>query len=125
VPDHELQDHPAEDRVGFGYCHVMVRAKTEQQILEAYSCGRFYTSIYNDTLKFTNLYYESGVGLKVETSESCTIKFITANGTVLTTTGSTATYKPTDNDVYVRVEATDGTNTLYSNAVIVTNSTST
>lgn len=123
VPDHEVQSHPQEERVGFGYCHVMVRAKTEQQILQAYSCGRFYTSIYNDTLKFTNLYFIANTGLSVTVSESCTIKFITANGTVSTVTGTTATYDPAYNDVYVRVEATDGTNTLYSNAIMLDKST--
>lgn len=119
VPDHELQDYPDESRVGFGYCHVMVRAKTEQQILDAYSKGRFYTSIYNGTLKFTDLYYDYGSGLSVNTNESCTIKIITANGVVSTVTGTTATYTPAYNDVYIRVEATDGTNTLYSNAIFI------
>lgn len=119
VPDHEAQYHPLEDRQGFGYCHVMVRAKTEQQILQAYSIGRFYSSIYNDDLKFTNLYYLPNTGFEVETSKTCTIKFITANGTTSTVTGATATYLPTYNDIYVRVEATDGVNTLYSNAVII------
>ena len=119
VPDHEVQNYPNETRVGFGYCHVLVRANTEQQILHAYSCGRFYSSIYNDTLKFTNLLFVPGTGFTVTTSESCTIKFITANGVVDTSTGTTATYAPAYNDVYVRVEATNGTNTLYSNAVIL------
>jgi hypothetical protein len=119
VPDHEVQYHPAEDRTGFGYCHVLVRAKTEQQILNAYTQGRFYCSIYNDSLKFNNIKYMSDDGLVVETSQSCTIKIITASGVVQTITGTSATYTPTSQDIYVRVEATDGHNTLYSNAVML------
>lgn len=119
VPDHEVQYHPNEDRTGFGYCHVLVRAKTEQQILNAYTQGRFYCSIYNDSLKFNNIKYTSDDGLVVETSQSCTIKIITASGVVQTITGTSATYTPASQDIYVRVEATDGHNTLYSNAVML------
>ena len=119
VPDHEVQYHPTENRTGFGYCHVLVRAKTEQQILNAYAQGRFYCSIYNDSLKFNNIKYTSYDGLVVETSQSCTIKIITASGVVQTITGTSATYTPTSQDIYVRVEATDGHNTLYSNAVML------
>lgn len=119
VPDHEVQYHPNEERAGFGYCHVLVRAKTEQQILNAYTQGRFYCSIYNDSLKFNNIKYTSDDGLVVETSQSCTIKIITASGVVQTITGTSATYTPTSQDIYVRVEATDGHNTLYSNAVML------
>jgi hypothetical protein len=119
VPDHEVQFHPDEERTGLGYCHVLVRAKTEQQILNAYTQGRFYCSIYNDSLKFNNIKFTSDDGLVVETSQSCTIKIITASGVVQTITGTSATYTPTSQDIYVRVEATDGHNTLYSNAVML------
>lgn len=123
VPDHELQYHPNENRKGFGYSHVMVRAKTEQQILEAYAKGRYYSSIYNDTLKFTDIYYDVSAGLTVRTSESATIKIITANGVVSTVTGTLATYTPTYDDVYIRIEATNGSNTLYSNAIMIKKTT--
>ena len=118
VPDHWVEYQPT-DTHGFGYNHLLVRSKTEQEILLAYSFGRFYSSIKNDSLKFTNIMYRTSTGMSVELSESCTIKFITAAGTVSTVTGTTATYTPTDDDIYVRVEATNGTNTLYSNAVII------
>lgn len=117
VPDHEIQNHAASPRGGFGYCHVLVRAKTEQQILNAYANGRFYASIDNDGLTFTELKFVDGV-FTVEVSESSTITFVTANGRT-TSTGTSATYTPAANDVYVRVEATRGSNTLYSNAVML------
>jgi hypothetical protein len=117
APDHEVEYHPNEERNGFGYNHVMVRSKNEEEILLAYTAGRFYGSIYNDSLKFNDLYYYDGT-FTVETSEQCTIKFVTNAGET-TSTGTTASYTPTANDVYVRVEATNGTNTLYSNAVVL------
>jgi hypothetical protein len=118
VPDHYCQYWVSEG-LHFGFCHVMVGAKTEQEILSAYSIGRFYSSIYNDTLKFKNINYTTTAGFTVETTESATITFVTANGRSTPVTGTTATYTPVDGDVYVRAEATNGTNTLYTNAVIL------
>lgn len=119
TPDHEAQYHPNENRAGFGYCHVMVRAKTEQQILLAYGEGRFYCSIYNDGLKFTNIKYLPSTGLVASINEEATIRLITARGTVYEQVGSEVAYSPTAEDIYVRIEIERGNNKLYSNAIIV------
>lgn len=117
APDHEVQYHPGEERAGFGYNHMLVGSKTEEEILAAYTQGRFYGSIYNTDLKFLDINYRTDTGLYVKTSKTATIKFITESGTT-TTTGTEATFTNNSN-VYVRVEATDGENTLYSNAIIL------
>lgn len=119
VPDHEAQYHPNENRSGFGYCHVLVRAKTEQQILLAYGEGRFYCSIYNDGLKFTNIKYLPTTGLVASINEEATIRLITARGTVYEQVGSEVTYLPIAEDIYVRIEVERGNNTLYSNPIMI------
>lgn len=117
VPDHEAQYAPLENRQPFGYNHILVINGTEEEILSAYRMGHFYTTLYNDGLTLENLSIASGT-VSVEVSESSTITFKTASRTV-TTSGTSATFETQDDDIYVRVEASRGTNKLYSNAIFL------
>ena len=118
VPDHEVELYYGDNPLPFGYNHVVVRAKTEQEVLLAYRLGMFYSSTDSNDLLFTNLSYVGGV-LSVETSKACDIKVVTASGATTTQNVSSLTYTPTQSDVYVRIEATDGENILFSNAVMM------
>ena len=136
VPDHKCEgldpEAPLADGGGYGYNHCLVRARTEQEILLAYSYGRFYSSNFwfkpespidnpaddPHNLLFTELKYNDGV-FTVETNKNAVIKFITARsysdgsfvGAVQTSdgTGNSATYSPSMSssakDIFVRVEA--------------------
>ena len=117
APDHEIEYHPNEERAGFGYNHLLVRALTEDECANAYCQGRFYTSIYNNDLKFINLKYVNNT-FNVELSKSASIKFKTASREYIVNDSSFA-FTTNNDDVYVRVEATDGYNTIYSNAIIL------
>ena len=117
VPDHEAQYAPLENRQPFGYNHMLVINGTEEEILSAYRMGHFYTTRYNDGLTLEKLSIASGA-VTVEVSESSTITFKTASRTV-TASGTTASFTTQADDVYVRVEASRGTNKLYSNAIFL------
>ena len=119
VPDHEVQYAPNENRQPFGYNHLLVVNKTEEEIMSAYRMGHFYTTLYNDGLTLEELTIESGT-LSIEVSEASTIKFITATRTETATgTPTTATFATQSGDVYVRVEVSRGTNKLYTNAIFI------
>ena len=119
VPDHEAQYRPDENRQPFGYNHMLVVNKTEDEILSAYRMGHFYTTLYNDGLTLEELSISSGT-VSVEVSEESIFTFITASRTVTSESASTtATFATQSDDIYVRVEATHGTNKLYSNAIFL------
>ena len=119
VPDHEAQYHPNEDTYGFGYNHMLVTNETEEEILNAYKIGRFYATLYNDGLTLEEIGIASGT-LSIEVSEAAVFKFVTATRTVTTETASTTgTFEIQSDDVYVRVEATRGSNKLWTNAIML------
>ena len=124
VPDHFCVDNGKTEydyNTGCGYNHMLVRAKTEQQIMQAYANGRYYFSNFVShnpsypSLKFTRLkWYGDPESIYVRCNKACTITFITSRGVVSTVnytdTTKDATYTPimtgNDKDIYVRVEAT-------------------
>ena len=79
---------------------------TDEECLKAYRNGQFYMQVKDTGLRFTKISYENGA-VTVEVNKDATIKFVTQDGAVKTVSGTTATYVPTEDDIYVRVEAAD------------------
>lgn len=120
APDHALETS-ATANTPYGFIHVIPSCPTDDALLAAIGGGKFYSSLYNDGLKFTNIRL-SGTTLTVAasaiTESSPTIKFITATRDS-TVSGLSSTFTVQDGDVYVRVEVSNGDNKLFSNAIML------
>lgn len=127
VPDHYVQ-YPAQDETayGCGFNHMLVFNKTSEEVLAAYRTGRFYTTQYDDDLKLTYIHQnktsgsESYNNIEIQVAAEATFLFKTATRSVeITTPATSATFTPQDGDIYVRVEAHRGNNTLWTNAIML------
>lgn len=117
VPDHRVQYY--NENIGYGYNHILVMNKTEDEILNAYKTGRFYCSKFNDGLTITYLDVDHSGLLSIEVSESSTIKFITATRNSSISSVTSGTFQTQADDIYVRVEVTRNDNKLWTNAVML------
>ena len=100
---------------------LIVPTFTEQECLKAYRNGAFFMQIKDIGLRFTNISLTAG-NLTVSVNNDCETKIITARGVVSTSVGRSAKYIISDNDVYVRIEATDITDPnaqIFSNPIML------
>lgn len=118
VPDHESQYRPLENRQPFGYNHMLTVNGTEEEILNCYRTGKFYSSLYNDGLKFTDITFNNNT-LSISVNENSKITFKTANNTFVAENVMTANFETNANDVYVRATVERGNNKLFTNAIIL------
>lgn len=84
---------------------LLVPALTEEDCLKAYRNGEFYMQVKDSGIRFENISYEDG-RVSVSVNKDADIVFVTQDGRIKTVKGKSATYTPTVDDVYVRVEAT-------------------
>ena len=120
VPDHEAQYRPAENRQPFGYNHVLVVNKTEDEILSAYRLGHFYTTLLDDGLTLSNVNLSNTGLYSIEVSEASTFTFTTATRSVAISEASTsADFQTEEGDIYVRAEVVRGNNKLWTNAIML------
>lgn len=117
VPDHDAQANISSepDYVWEGRNILLVSEFTEYECLKAYREGRFYGALRNTDLTFESISYSNGV-LSVVTSNADYIDFV-VNGSYNRVNGISATYNVPSNAVYVRVEASNSENTIYSQAI--------
>lgn len=126
VPDHYIEFHADDTDYGYGFNHMLVVNKTSEEVLAAYRTGRFYTTQYDDDLKLTYIHQnktassESYNDIEIQVAAEATFLFKTATRSVeITTPATSATFTPQDGDIYVRVEAYRGNNTLWTNAIML------
>lgn len=112
VPDHYAQTHSTW--VGF---ESILSTADNQSCLQSYRNGAFYSRVSNTNLVFTAIGI-SGKTLSVTTDNAESIKIVTNNG-VQETQGNSATYTHKSNDVYIRVEATNSEDRIFSNAIML------
>ena len=112
VPDHYAQTHSIW--VGF---ESILSESDNHSCLQAYRNGAFYSRVKNTNLVFTGISVE-GSTLTVTTDNANSIQLITNNGTQ-ETQGNSATYTFGRNDVYVRAEALNNDDRIFSNAIIL------
>lgn len=114
VPDHDAEVSD-EGFIWEGRNILLVSEFTEYECLKAYREGRFYGALRNTELTFESISYSNGV-LSVVTSNADYIDFV-VNGSYNRVNGISATYNVPSNAVYVRVEASNSENTIYSQAI--------
>ena len=107
VPDHH----------SYGRNILLVENATEQECLEAYRKGRFYARLKNSDLAFTNLSFANNV-LTVQTNGATSIDVV-VNGVHTTHSGASCTQAIDGSAIYVRVEAKNGDDEIYSNPIIL------
>ena len=112
--DHDA-DVETEGYVWEGRNILLVNEFTEYECLKAYREGRFYGALRNTDLTFESISYSNGV-LSVVTSNADYIDFV-VNGSYNRVNGISAIYNVPSNAVYVRVEASNSENTIYSQAI--------
>lgn len=115
VPDHRFEspEPPYENRNV-----LLTDAWTELACAVAYRKGAFYGCHTGAGCKFTNISL-SGGKITVTTDTATSIKFITNRSVRMTVSGNTAVYGIRSNDIYVRIEATDGDEVIFSNPIML------
>ena len=116
VTDHGAQYASQWPWKGF---NVLLCNEDEYDCLRAYRTGAFYSRLQNTPLKFTGINY-LGRNVSVTCENADTITFITNTGRT-EKTGNEASYRPKNDDIYVRIEATGGTDRIFSNPISVKN----
>ena len=100
---------------------LILPSPTEHECLRAYRTGAFYMQIKDIGLKFTDINaVEDAVSISV--NMDCEIKFITARGVVSTASGRSARYHISEDDTFVRIEATalgDPDAAIFSNPIML------
>src|SRR5690606_14045937 len=86
-------------------------------ILRAIRNGQFYNVLKNTDLHFNNISNNNDT-ISVTLTKTATIKFKTATREVIINNANQANLTITNTDIYVRVEATDGNDTIYSQALM-------
>lgn len=95
---------------------LLLDSFTEHDCLKAYRNGQFYGSIYNTSLKFTDISL-SGNSLFVTATDAEYINFV-VNGVTTQINGSTASISIPSGAIYARVEAHNSDNSIFSNPII-------
>lgn len=112
VPDHWGQTH-AEWR---GRNVLLVSGKTEHECLKAYREGRFFGRLKNTDLSFTEI-SQSDHTITVRTNNAESISYI-VDGVKTTVEGSEITITVPTTAVYVRFEAENEDDSIFSNPII-------
>ena len=112
VPDHYHETHA----VWQGRNVLLVPENTEQACLRAYRNGEFFAQLKNSQLSFTNISVNGNI-LKVSTNNATSITAV-IDGKRTTYEGPSAEVPFSYLFTYIRVEATDGDDTIYSNPII-------
>lgn len=114
-----VSDHDGERTDGLpwrGRNVLLVDEFTEHDCLKAYREGKFYGSIYNTSLKFTNISL-NGSTLSVSATDAEYINFV-VNGAITRIDAATASFTIPSSAVYVRIEAHNSENSIFSNPII-------
>lgn len=116
VPDHDLEAE-TEGYVWEGRNILLVSEFTEHECLKAYREGRFYGALRNTSLAFNSINV-SGDTISVVTTDASYIDFV-VNGNYNRVNGSYATFNIPSGAMYVRIEAHNNDNSIYSNPIIL------
>ena len=121
APDHTLEGSGEHDyTLPYGYVHVIPSVATDEGMLAAIGSGRFYSTLYSDSIKLTS-FSLSGTTVSVSATATGTtnkVRFVTATRQV-ETNGLSATLTVTDADVYVRAEVHSDSNIAYTNPIML------
>jgi len=99
-----------ERRAGYlarGRNVLLVPERTEAAAANAYRQGQFYGALDGSDLRFEAIHASEGE-IHVETNGADAIEFVTAGHVVKSVYDRTATYELSGREVYVRIEAHDG-----------------
>lgn len=88
----------------------------EHECLKAYRDGRFFGALYNTSLRFNAIVLKDN-NLSVSASDAEYIYFI-VNGDYIKSEGDYASITLSDDTIYVRVEAHNNENAIYSNPIL-------
>lgn len=115
VSDHAHNTNPDG---WLGRSILLLPELTEHSALKAYRDGAFYGALVGSGLTFQSITATSSQ-ITVTLDKSATIRFIVNGRVEKTVAGSSGSYDFGVSDRYVRVEATDGTETIFSQPVIL------
>lgn len=107
VPDHH----------SYGRNVLLVPEATEYECLKAYRNGHFYCRVYNTDLKFSNLSLDN-YKLTVETNSATSITIVTS-GERITYNNSSCEHNVNPSATYVRVEAKNDADEIYSQPIML------
>lgn len=113
-----VADHRSSNNVGrlSGYNILLCDSIEEHECLKAYRDGQFYGSINNTSLRFNTISLSDRF-LTVSAIEAETISII-INGEYHTIIGNDVSMLLPDNVLYVRIEAHNSTDSIYSNPIL-------
>lgn len=106
VPDHH----------SYGRNVLLVPEATEYECLKAYRNGHFYCRVYNTDLKFSNISLDN-YKLTVETNSATSITIVTS-GERITYNNSSCEHNVNPSATYVRVEAKNDADEIYSQPIM-------
>ena len=96
---------------------LLVPEYTEYACLKAYRNGASYGALHGNRYAFTKI-EATNQSVSVMLDKEVNIKVITNDGVVKESFGSELKYQVNDDDIYVRIEATEMDETLYSQAIM-------
>lgn len=96
---------------------LLVPNFTEYDCLRAYRIGAFYGQILTSNLTFANISLNDRV-LSVSAPNATSVKVVSNGETKKTVSGTTLTYTVPYDAIYVRVEATNGEDSIYSQPIM-------
>lgn len=115
VPDHDAESSNSS-YVMRGRNVLLCSEFTEHECLKAYREGRFYGSIYDTDLKFSSIVLV-GNSLSVVADNATRLEFV-VDGIYHEVNGSSASYNVPGEATYVRVEAHNDENSIFSQPII-------
>lgn len=115
VPDHDGENNTEGYRFR-GRNVLLVNDFTEYECLKAYREGRFYGAIYNTDLKFSNIAL-NGHHLNA-TADNADYINVVVNGVYTRVDSDTVSFDVPSNAIYVRLEAHNEENSIFSNPIM-------
>ena len=115
VADHDGQSND-RSYVWRGRNILLCNEFTEHECLKAYREGRFYGSIYNTDLKFSSIEL-SGYTVSVVADNADHLEFV-VDGVYHEVNGSSGSYNVPAGSTYVRVEAHNNDNSIFSQPIM-------
>lgn len=112
-----VADHGENNDNWIGRNILLCSEFTEHECLKAYRDGRFYGSIYNTSLKFTSILFNEGT-LSVSAPGANYINLV-IDGVYNRVSANNTSVNIPNGSTYVRVEAHNGENSIYSQPIII------
>lgn len=114
VPDHKHKTKPTGNWLGRNV--LIVPERTEHECLKAYREGKFYGRLRNTELSFTDIHVANDT-IICSTNSATTITII-KDGQRYDYSGASCEYNIDNSATYVRIEATDGNDVIFSQPFI-------